>query len=333
MGTQTSEPILAGAKVSDTALYQMCGFTIESGIPLPELLPARGREAVCAFRVLDDQPPEPAPSQWFHHWRVSNGEVCLSFAKHDDGYLLRFPDIADFSVSADAKEIRCFPKTCIPANTIRHLFLNQVIPLILSRLGRLVVHASAVVTSHGAIAFVGMAGAGKSTLAASFAKDGFPLLTDDCLLLDENDGRLLVHPSYPGLRLWDDAVSALFGDTPMLFPVAHYTDKKRLRLSEEQLPFYTDVVELKRMYVLDSSRRTGREEPVDIFPLSAREAFMELVSYSYKLDITDHARLKDEFERLERIVARPLCYCLKYPRDLSLLPAVREAILTHLGEE
>ena len=91
---------------------------------------------------------------------------------------------------------------------MRHLLLDQVMPLVLSR-DRLVLHASAVATPAGAAAFIGFTGAGKSTLAASLSAAGFPILSDDCLVI-ERDGRgFLARPFYPGARLWPDSVHAV----------------------------------------------------------------------------------------------------------------------------
>ena len=46
----------------------------------------------------------------------------------------------------------------IPEVTVRHLFLDQVIPLVLSRREPIVLHASAVQTAHSVIAFAGKSG-------------------------------------------------------------------------------------------------------------------------------------------------------------------------------
>jgi hypothetical protein len=41
--------------------------------------------------------------------------------------------------------------------------------------------------------------------------------------------------------------------------------------------------------------------------------------------------LQDDFERLGRLVTRPLFARLAFPRDLALLPAVHEALRADLG--
>ena len=114
--------------------------------------------------------------------------------------------------------------------------------------------------------------------------------------------------------------------------VAHYTDKKRLGSNNGWLRFCTDSVALLRIYILAPPEEVGSAKAVNISPLPPREAFIELVRYAFKLDITDRERLSKEFECLDRVVALPLFYRLAFPRDLSLLSAVREAILEDLSE-
>ena len=60
---------------------------------------------------------------------------------------------------------------------------------------------------------------------------------------------------------------------------------------------------------------------------------MELTASTFKLDITDRAALTREFYELQRIATQPIFYRLTYPRDFSMLPAVRQAILDHLYSE
>ena len=307
----------------------MCQLGLKSNIPLPELPPASGKEAECSFQLSAAREPCHTPGEWFHHWCFPDGKIWLAFARVGPDYLLRFPELADFVVSADGKQIRCLQMSATPVETIRHLLLDQVIPLVLSKRGELVLHASAVETPRGAIAFLGTTGWGKSTLAASFSEQGFRFLTDDCLLLKESGQQLVVIPSYPGLRLWPEAVSALFEDEPGLSQVAHYTVKKRVSRNGG-LRFSSEPVPLRRMYFLVAPEEA--RAAISINAVSPREAFIELVKYAYVLDITDRERLKEDFQRVSRLAVLPLFYRVAFPRDFSLLPAVRQAILDHLRE-
>ena len=79
----------------------------------------------------------------------------------------------------------------------------------LGKQGKLVFHASAIETGSGALVFMGISGRGKSTLAASFATNGFRFLTDDGLTVEEGNSRYQVQPSHPSIRLWQDSQEAL----------------------------------------------------------------------------------------------------------------------------
>jgi len=312
-------------------LYSIGNHILESDVPFPDLTEIRQGTPQYSFRLLAQSPKNDA-LDWFHHWTGADEEVWLAIGRHASGYLLRFPDLADFHLSTCSKQIDCYVTPGTSLETISHLLLDQVFPLVLSKNGRLVVHASAVVTPKGALAFVGSTGRGKSTLAASLAVQGFPLMTDDCLLIEETPAGLMVTSSYPGARLWDDSIENLFEHEPQLSNVAHYTDKKRLTLSDAQVHFCWDTVPLRRMYFLADPADTMDEQAIAIMPLTVRETFMELVAHAYKLDIDERQVLEREFRRLNTISTLPLFYRLRYRHDYALLPELHAAILGHALE-
>lgn len=314
----------------ETRVYRVSDITLASNIALPELPPGNGSEPQSSFQLAGPGDARPQASEWFHQWTLPGRPAWLAFARHPAGYLLRFQDFGDFLVSADGRRVRCYPQDGTPIETIRHLFLDQVLPLVLSRQGRLVLHSSAVLTPAGAVAFVGSTGQGKSTLALSFATRGDPFLADDCLVLDEHQGKLMAVPSYPGLRLWPETVSEVFERAPELAEVAHYSAKKRLSPHGE-MSFSYQPAPLRRVYFLAEPPGAKGAAAVEIRPLSGSEALLELVRYAYLLDITDRETLRETFDRIGRLVETPRFYRLSYRREFSLLPEVRQAILDHLA--
>ena len=135
--------------------------------------------------------PQVAPeTKPFHEYVFDDGTVWTEFFRTGDGYLLRFPDLADFEVSADGTEVVAHPVDGTDAATIEHLYINQLVPLALSRQGHPAFHASAVTMPRGVVAFLGKSGMGKSTLAASFALRDASFLTDDSLIIEENEDGL-----------------------------------------------------------------------------------------------------------------------------------------------
>ena len=60
------------------------------------------------------------------------------------------------------------------------------------------------------VAFIGPAGAGKSTLTASLTDAGCRLLADDALVVSLGPP-LLARPAYPGVRLWPEVALPVYG--------------------------------------------------------------------------------------------------------------------------
>ena len=309
--------------------YRLYGSVLASNCPLPELTPVDGQDPEWEFRLSPARPPGSVSDCWLHHYRLPDGDIWLSSARRQSGYLLRFPDLADFFVSAAGARINCYPVPAAPVETTRHLLLDHVLPLLLELRGRLALHASAVAGPGGAIAFVGATGQGKSTLSASLAQEGYALLTDDCLALEEQEGRFLATASYPGLRLWPDAVASVFAEGTASSPVAHYTAKQRLGPDHGRLRFRAAPVPLGWLYVLAPMEVAHPAAPTTMTPLAPPEAFSELVKHTYRLEVADRERLKREFDRLSRLAVEPRVFRLAYPRDLSRLSSVREAIVEH----
>jgi hypothetical protein len=257
----------------------------------------------------------------------------LRYAKISSGYLLHFPHLADFVYNTSSDSIRCIPHAETPPHTLHHLLLDQVLPLVLNYKGKEVLHGAAVVTPYGACAFVGPTGAGKSTLAASFLAAGYPVLTDDCVVLESRGRDIMAIPSYPGLRLWDDAITALFGSTGYYAPVAHYTPKQRFTAALSAIPFCSSGVPLAGIYVLGTSdaEHAPLASTPEMHPLSVREALMTLLSLAFKLDIQDHRMLTREFDFLHRLVTHIPVRRLIVPDSFATFPAVQAAILHDLA--
>jgi hypothetical protein len=306
-------------------LYDICNLVLGSNIPLPELTRARLGQWECSFSLMAGPGPCLASVEWHQRWHSTDGGTWLALGKLGSGYILQFREIASFIVSADFREIRCFPQSGIPLDTIRHLLLDQVLALILSRRGSLVLHGSAVVAPTGAIAFLGATGQGKSTIAASFSAQGFPFLTDDCFVLKREEDRILAVPSYPGLRLRPESLLAMFPHIPDLPQVDGYSVKKRLGAAEH-FPFHAELVAVKRIYLL-SEVSSG----ISIEPVQPRVALPELMKYTFVMDINHQGDMRDKFEALGAVAARSLCYRLAFQRDFALLPDVRRAILAHVN--
>ena len=187
--------------------------------------------------------------------------------------------------------------------TISHLYLNQILPLALSRQGKLVFHASAVEIGEVGVAFLGASGKGKSTLATSFATNGYRFLTDDALIIATSEDDEWIVPSHPSIRVWDDSYSALIPNGTKKNPSAQYTSKIRV-LAGDELPFCTKRRRLRRLYFLGD--RKVKETIIE--PLSPTAAIIELVKHSFLLDIEEGAMLAAHFSELTDLLSAGLVF-------------------------
>jgi hypothetical protein len=295
------------------------GLTLASTIPLPEL-PRTPRGPVgCHVRRRTDA-VELGSVDWFHRWRLGD-RTWLRFGRHAGGYLLRFPHLSDFVVSSAGDRIDCHPFPRLPAATLRHLLLDQVLPLSLTLGGRVVLHASAVhVPGFGSVAFAGESGRGKSTLAAALASRGAQLVTDDTLVLEREGTGLVAIPGYPGVRLWADQLAG--SDRARARAVAHYTTKRRLRPGA--LTFRLRPSPLRAVFLL--APRAPGIAPAAFGRCSPRNRLMGLVRVAYVMDVEDRARLAELFDNLARIAAEVPVARLRVRDSLAAVGCAADAV-------
>ena len=307
------------------ALYRFFDLVVASNIDL-DGTDASGYAVDCEFRLRDTPMVVPDSCEWSAIFGTPR--PWLSVADHGGSKLIRIHELADFRVAPDGSDVDGHPLTDLPVESVRHLFVNQVLPLMLASRGKTVLHASAVSTARGAVAFVGATGFGKSTLAASFHVAGQPMLTDDCLLAEEVDGVWVAYPSGGELHLCPDIVESLVGIDDRTVPVAHYTDKCRVRLTRREPGSASRAEPLVAVYALAHPGDVTDADPdhVAITRSSPRSAFHCLLNNAFRADFS-RARARHELETFTRLAAAVPVSTLAYRRAVGVLPAVRQAVV------
>jgi hypothetical protein len=258
----------------------------------------------------------------FHFWEAQ-GAVIAQFHRIPDGFLLRFIGRADFAVDFTSETVTCFPVPGVSAAMIAALRHNQVAPLLLNHSGKLVLHAAAIVSNGKAVALSGESGRGKSTLAASFAHQGYPFLTDDGLHLEPTAGGYLAIPSLDSVRLRLDSESALFA--PPISAEGQEVLEKSLLPAGLTMPHQSQPVPLQAVYFLGD----GKADQVEFGRLAPGEALLELIRHAFMLDVDDRARVRANFERLADLSEAVPIFTLDYPRRFEKLGDVIAAVIAH----
>jgi len=155
-----------------------------------------------------------------------DGRPWLIVSRRGELLRMQFRALADFVWDPMTRTLTAFRRGRTPGPTLRHLALDQALPLVLGHEGFTVLHASACVTPAGTVAFLGPTGAGKSTIAAALGATGFPLMADDAVLLtQQGNADLIAVPAYAGSRLWSDVLPVV---DPRRRPTSRGRTKRRL---------------------------------------------------------------------------------------------------------
>ena len=313
------------------ATYRWGALAIATEVEFPELPEDGAVDApLWQFTLATGAAPR-RPRRWFHHWRLPDGRRWVAFARDGSGYLLRFPHLADFHIELATRTIRGYRGAAAPLHTVRHLLLDQLLPLIAGGPDRLALHGSVVAFDRGAAAFLAGPGYGKSTLAARLAMRGRTLISDDCCLLRRVDGGFEAVPSYPGARLTPDAIGALFGQHSALFEeVAHYTTKRRVAI-EDAVPYCAQPLRLARIYVLGDMEELQAATEVLIRPQPKRAGLFDLLNYTFHLDVGYAPRIREAFGLAADIVERHDVRRLVFPWAEGAADRVADAVAADLA--
>ena len=106
-------------------------------------------------------------------------------------------------------------------------------PLTLLQRGYLVLHASAASVDGKAAAFLGMPGAGKSSLAAALYQIGHTILVDDVTAVDLKADPISIIPAFPQIKLDMESAESLGIDLKTLILLDEDEEKRGLDLLKD----------------------------------------------------------------------------------------------------
>src|SRR5439155_20687491 len=116
-------------------------------------------------------------------------------------------------------------------------------------------------------------------------------------------------PSYPEIRLQPDVLAVLGNGGLEVHDVMHRAGKKRLRIDRGSRLFSREPVPVRRLYVLGRAKPTARSGAATISAVTPREAFIELGKHTYRLDLDDRSRFREEVNSIGRL-GHGLATCL-----------------------
>ena len=230
-----------------------------------------------------------------------------------DAVRLTYDPIGSFLVK-DGNEILCdtVDEDVEKKESFRRLIENVMLGLTLYQRGYLVLHASAVSVDGNAAVFIGPRGAGKSTTAAAFDREGYSVLEDDVVAIRFDDGVPTVMPGVPQLRLKSDAATALGVEETTTPSEDSWYDKHMLQIQDVPNP-----APLRGCYLLADGEGCTLES------VPGGEQILNLVTQTYARELlSDTDQSKEHFEQCSRLTEWTPVQRLRRPRLHNQLPSI-----------
>jgi hypothetical protein len=181
-------------------------------------------------------------------------------------------------------------------------------------------HAAGLVKDGVGIIFPAYSGTGKSVLSLRMVRDGWRLLSDDTIFLQETDGRIMALGYPERINLRTDALS-LFTDVPIIDPRESSGWKACVDVESLSPGCFIDKATPEAVVLITRSDRI--ESKVEA--VSKAEALTKL--FRYTLFFTDPSASKQNFGITSKLVEQSQCFHLDIGKDLtSLLSAINEIV-------
>jgi hypothetical protein len=239
----------------------ICGWRVRTWLPLPEAAPWRGPDCPVDIEVR----PGTVPAI------LDKGRYIE--AMPDGRVILDLSPFVRFLVTPNSVVVDTTHSPGAPDWRVR--LLGPALGLLCYLRGILPVHACSIRIGNRAIAIAGPSCAGKSTLAAALMLRNHALVTDDICAIASVDGRPVVLPSFPALKIPSDSLKTLEIDPTGLVYVWLDADKFLLPGTDSYNPA---PLPLNTLYLLEDAC----EDNDAIIPANGANAFERLTAAYYR---------------------------------------------------
>lgn len=291
--------------------YSVYGLQVRSEMALPELFAAPATEtpdiSIRRGTIADSARSEPG------------------LHARSDGLVLVIDAIAAFRIS-DGREILVDAEPGVPEENVRLYLLGSALGLLIHQRGLLPLHANAVEIGGKAVAFMGRSGQGKSTLAAWFHDHGYRIIADDvCVIRFDKNGRPLVRPGLPRLRLWREMLEAS-GREPTRFSRSYAGDATWEKYDVPILHENTvgEETQLAAIYLL------AKADAFEIARLDGLDAAEAVFANTYRGGhVPDAGNVRSHFEACVALVRRTPIFVASRSWTLTDLAGEAHKIIAH----
>lgn len=198
---------------------------------------------------------------------------------------------------------------------VNEIYLEHILPLVLTTRGFEVIHASAIRSPGGVLAFAAFTGTGKSSTAYALHSRGFPLWADDAVVFQIEHGEVFSTPIPFNIRLFPDMLSSIENS---LFTGQAQKNINSFRF-QERLP-------LVGVYLLERKETWNEPQPIQATRLSLEAAFTHLLPHAYAFEQNNPVRTQSLAASYLALASRIPVYQLSYSSNRDALPGFITAL-------
>ena len=288
----------------------------EQGLPKVEFL-SSSKEF--SSRSLQDVRTKLVEKEWFFHKRLKDGTDYLCWR-----------GLCEFLITADGKQIVYHARKGVPAEILQNYLVSQALSFSLLKFGIEPLHATAVMMHGQAIGLLGNCGDGKSSLGAAFLQAGHRILTDDLLVIknDESGKGFYAFPGPPRIKLYPNISKQLLGRQARGIPMNPRTKKQIIPLTAFQ--HTENPTPLRALYILRQPPTGSSTKRIALRRLSVGRAMLYLISNTFNHMVVTPDRLARQFNHASQIAKSLPILSITYPRTINRLPEVLDAIRSDL---
>ena len=222
------------------------------------------------------------------------------------------PGLASFRFDRTQWTVTAIPKPDVEEDLVRDNYYRAALPLALQYFGVEVLHASAVQTRIGVVAFCAVSETGKSTTVAALARRGYPAWADDAVPIEVAAGSRGVHALGVPFRL---RVAAEAQNAGGGYRWSSWPQAGGLELRPKPLAALCVMRRVNSTPFLTEVRR-----------LTSVEAVTALLPHAYCFTLAESGRKRDMMGRYIEVAARVPTYAVSIRSGLEKLPAALDQI-------
>jgi hypothetical protein len=282
--------------------YRAFGLEIVSDLDIPEFVSSIVPQEKIDVQILSKEIP-----RFLNHALHSNRLQA-------DGrkILIHIENVARFLIEGGTS---IFYEPCPGSDpdTLRLFLLGSCMGALLQQRGLIVLHGNSVsLDGRSCKVFVGYRGAGKSTMAGWYYRQGAFVLADDISAIAFfADGRPYVIPSFPQIKLWQESLDLLKINSHLLRRVRPETAKFALPLKDQYCAHPLPVSEILEI---------GRSL-IDDFEINGLGKMNLLMRHTYRIPFLRKMGLMQAYSKELIKLATQTAMKKTHRMDLNQLPA------------